>query len=222
MNKSKFIIVAVDGGAAAGKSSTSRALSQRFGLMHVDTGSFYRATTLKLMEVAVSHEDEAAVSDALSKITIGTSISGNTAYITVDGRIPNASIRSQAVNEKVSKYAALPKLRTFLLDYQRSQVEVARTNGFNGLIMEGRDIGSVIFPNADLRLYLFADPAKRAQRRAQEGISDSIKKRDQMDSSRKTAPLQCPEGANLLDSSDMSLDEVVEKVSSWIEEIISP
>lgn len=214
--------MAVDGGAAAGKSSTSRALSQRFGLMHVDTGSFYRATTLKLMEAGVSPEDETAVSDALSKIVLGTSISGNTASITIDGWIPDASIRSQAINENVSQFAALPKLRNFLLDYQRSQVEIAKTNGFSGLIMEGRDIGSVIFPYANLRLYLFADPAKRAQRRAKEGISDSIEKRDQMDSARKTAPLQCPEGATLLDSSDMTLEEVVKKVSSWIEEIISP
>ena len=190
--------------------------------MHVDTGSFYRATTLKLMEAGVSPEDETAVSDVLSKIVLGTSISGNTASITVDGWIPDASIRSQAVNENVSQFAALPKLRNFLLDYQRSQVEVAKTNGFSGLIMEGRDIASVIFPNADLRLYLYADPAKRAQRRAKEGISDSIEKRDQMDSSRKTAPLQCPEGATLLDSSDMTLEEVIEKVSGWIEETISP
>jgi len=222
LTQKNFIIVAVDGGAAAGKSSTSRALSQRFGLMHVDTGSFYRATTLKLMEAGVSPEDETAVSDALSKIALGTSISGNTASITVDGWIPDASIRSQAVNENVSQFAALPKLRNFLLDYQRSQVEVAKTNGFSGLIMEGRDIGSVIFPDADLRLYLYADPAKRAQRRAKEGISDSIEKRDQMDSSRKTAPLQCPEGATLLDSSDMTFEEVIEKVSGWIEETISP
>lgn len=221
MTKNNFIIIAVDGGAAAGKSSTSRALSQRFGLMHVDTGSFYRATTLKLMEAGVSPEDETALSDVLSKIVLGTSISGNTASITVDGWVPDTSIRSQAVNENVSQFAALPKLRTFLLDYQRSQVEVAKTNGFKGLIMEGRDIGSVIFPDADLRLYLYADPVKRAQRRAKEGISDSIEKRDQMDSSRKTAPLQCPEGATLLDSSDMTLEEVIEKVSGWIEGIIS-
>lgn len=190
--------------------------------MHVDTGSFYRATTLKLMEAGVTPEDETAVIDALSEIVLGTSISGNTASITVDGWVPDTSIRSQAVNENVSQFAAIPKLRTFLLDYQRSQVEVAKTNGFKGLIMEGRDIGSVIFPDADLRLYLYADPAKRAQRRAKEGISDSIEKRDQMDSSRKTAPLQCPEGATLLDSSDMTLEEVIEKVSGWIEEIISP
>jgi len=216
-----FIIVAVDGGAAAGKSSTSRALSERFHLMHVDTGSFYRATTLKLMEAGISPKDTTAVSKALSTIKLGTSISGNTASITVNDWIPDASIRSQSVNENVSHFAALPKLRAFLLDYQRSQVEVAKENGFSGLIMEGRDIGSVIFPNADLRLFLYADPEKRAQRRAKEGITDSIQKRDQMDSSRKAAPLQCPEGATLLDSSEMPLEEVVEKVSGWIEPLLS-
>ncbi len=219
MKKEKFIIVAVDGGAAAGKSSTSRALSERYRLMHVDTGSFYRATTLKLMEAGVSPDNEDAISTALSDLELGTSISGNTASITINGWIPDSTIRSQAVNENVSHFAAIPNLRAFLLDYQRSQVEVAKTNGFNGLIMEGRDIGSVIFPDADLRLYLFADPEKRAQRRAKEGITDSIQKRDQMDSTRKVAPLQCPEGATLLDSSEMTLEEVVEKVSSWIEEL---
>ncbi len=221
MKKNNFIIVAVDGGAAAGKSSTSRALSERFHLMHVDTGSFYRATTLKLMEAGVSSEDTTAVTQALSTIKLGTSISGNTASITVNDWMPDASIRSQSVNENVSHFAALPELRAFLLDYQRSQVEVAKKNGFSGLIMEGRDIGSVIFPNADLRLFLFADPEKRAQRRAKEGITDSIQKRDQMDSSRKAAPLQCPEGATLLDSSEMTLEEVVEKVSGWIESLLT-
>lgn len=189
--------------------------------MHVDTGSFYRATTLKLMEAGVSPEDETTVSKALSSIELGTAISGNAASITVNGWIPDASIRSQMVNENVSLFAALPKLRAFLLDYQRSQVDVAKENGFSGLIMEGRDIGSVIFPDADLRLFLYADPEKRAQRRAKEGITDSIQKRDQMDSSRKAAPLQCPEGATLLDSSDMNLEEVVEKVSGWIESLLS-
>lgn len=219
MTDQKFIIVAVDGGAAAGKSSTSRAISKRFGLMHVDTGSFYRATTLKLLELGVSPQDEAAIKSALTNLKLGTSISGNTASITVNGWIPDETIRSQRVNENVSHYAALPQLRSFLLDYQRSLAGVAKDNGFRGLIMEGRDIGSVIFPDADLRLFLYADPEKRALRRAKEGITDSIEKRDQMDSSRKTAPLQCPEGARLIDSSEMTLEEVVDKVSGWIEEI---
>ncbi len=221
MTQEKFIIVAVDGGGAPGKSSTSRALSKRFGLMHVDTGSFYRATTLKLMEAAVSPKDGVSVKAALSTLILGTKISGKSASITINDWVPDSSIRTKSVNENVSHFAAIPELRAFLLDYQRSQVEVAKENGFSGLIMEGRDIGSVIFPDADIRLFLFADPEKRAQRRAKEGIADSIQKRDQMDASRKAAPLQCPEGATLLDSSDMTLDEVVEKVSGWIEALIS-
>lgn len=221
VTQSKFIIIAIDGGAAAGKSSTSRGLSARYRLMHVDTGSFYRATTLKLMEAGIKPSNNSALTDELSALKLGTALSGNTASITINDWVPDKSIRSQAINDNVSHYAALPELRSFLLDYQRSLADVARDRGFDGLVMEGRDIGSVIFPNADLRLYLFADPAKRAQRRAKEGIADSIEKRDQMDSSRKAAPLQVPEGATLIDSSELTLDEVIDKVATIIDSIRS-
>ena len=217
MNAGKFLIIAVDGGAAAGKSSTSRGLSERFNLMHVDTGSFYRATTLKLLENGVKATSDEALIEGLNQLTLGTSIAARAASITINGWIPDQSIRSELVNDNVSQYAALPELRAFLLDYQRSLADVARNHSFNGLIMEGRDIGSVIFPDADLRLFLYADPEKRAQRRAKEGILDSIEKRDRLDSSRKTAPLQIPEGATLIDSSEMTLEEVIENVSGMIE-----
>lgn len=216
MPKKDFIIIAVDGGAAAGKSSTSRALSQRFDLMHVDTGSFYRATTVKLLETGVAPESGAAMDAALAKLELGTYIDENSAYIVVNDWVPDQSIRSKEVNANVSQYAAIPELRKFLLDYQRDLATIAREEGFAGLIMEGRDIGSVIFPDADLRLYLYADPAKRAARRAAEGLSDSIEKRDQMDSSRKASPLAVPEGATLVDSSEMTLEEVVEHVSELV------
>ncbi|MDQ8179809.1 (d)CMP kinase [Pelagicoccus sp. SDUM812005] len=216
MSKKDFIIIAVDGGAAAGKSSTSRALSQRFDLMHVDTGSFYRATTVKLLEAGVAPESGPAMDAALAALELGTYIDENSAYIVVNDWIPDESIRSEEVNANVSQYAAVPELRKFLFDYQRDQATIAREEGFAGLIMEGRDIGSVIFPDADLRLYLYADPAKRAARRAAEGLTDSIEKRDHMDSSRKTAPLSVPEGATLVDSSEMTLEEVVEHVSELV------
>ncbi len=219
MDPNNFHIVAIDGGAAAGKSSTSRAISQRFHFMHVDTGSFYRAVTRKLLDADVDPKDSDAVTAGLDALALGTTLSDSTASITLNGWTPDDSIRSQIVNDNVSQFAAIPSLRAFLLDYQRSQVEVAKENGFRGLVMEGRDIGSVIFPDADLRLFLFADPEKRAQRRAKEGIADSIEKRDKLDSSRKTAPLQCPEGATFLDTSDLSLEEVVERVSELITEI---
>lgn len=216
MPKKDFIIIAVDGGAAAGKSSTSRALSSRFDLMHVDTGSFYRATTVKLLEAGIAPESGEALDTALATLELGTYIDENSAHIVVNDWIPDESIRSEEVNANVSKYAALPEVRKFLFDYQRELATVAREEEFAGLIMEGRDIGSAIFPDADLRLYLYADPAKRAARRVAEGLTDSIEKRDQMDSSRKASPLTVPEGATLVDSSELTLEEVVEHVSELV------
>jgi len=125
------------------------------------------------------------------------------------------------VNAVVSKFAAIPAVRKFLFDYQRAQKNVAREHGFDGLIMDGRDIGSVIFPDADLRIFLTADPAERARRRAAEGIADSISERDKLDSSRKAAPLACPEGAVKIDSTHLTLEQVVEKISATLDEIIA-
>ena len=221
MTQNNFIIIAIDGGAAAGKSSTSRGLSKRFGLMHVDTGSFYRTTTLKLIEAGVAPERGSGLESGLNALKLGTEIHGNQATITINDWLPDDAIRSQIVNDQVSHFAALPELRSYLLDYQRSQADIARENGFNGLVMEGRDIGTVIFPDADLRLFLHADPEKRAERRAKEGIQDSIQKRDKIDSTRKTAPLQCPIGATFLDTSKLDLNEVIDKVSNLVKEALS-
>ncbi|EDY85260.1 Cytidylate kinase superfamily [Verrucomicrobiia bacterium DG1235] len=187
--------------------------------MHVDTGSFYRATTVKLLEAKVPAEAGPALNNWLSSLKLGTHIDGTSASIVVNDWIPDSSIRSEKVNANVSHYAAIPELRKFLLDYQRNQARIAREKGFAGLVMEGRDIGSVIFPDADLRLYLYADPAKRAARRAAEGLTDSIEKRDAMDENRKTAPLSVPEGATLVDSSELTLEEVVEHVSQLVSEV---
>lgn len=217
MPSEPFFIVAVDGGAASGKSSTSRALSERFNLLHVDTGSYYRAITHRLLSLGVDPTDEAAVAAALARIQLDTRIMGRTAAMVIDGQVPGTEIRSPEVNESVSAFAALPSVRAFLLDYQRSQAATAREAGFAGLIMEGRDIGSVIFPQADFRFFLQADPEARIARRAAQGQADSIRKRDQIDSQRKASPLICPEGARLIDSTHLTLEEVVDKLSGLIE-----
>ena len=107
-------------------------------------------------------------------------------------------------------------MRSFLLAYQRSQADLARAHGFRGLVMEGRDIGSVIFPQADFRFFLHADPAERAKRRAAEGRQDSVAERDRLDSSRKASPLVVPVGAIDIDSTFLTLDQVVEKMSGLI------
>ena len=217
MTAAPFLIVAIDGGAASGKSSTSRALSERFNLLHVDTGSFYRAVTADLLRRGVEPADLGAVRDSVTRLRLGTNVVGRSAQMTIDARpIDATEIRSPEVNANVSKFAAIPEVRSALLAYQRGQAEVARTGGFNGLVMEGRDIGSVIFPQADFRFFLHADPEERARRRALEGQTDSIAERDRMDSQRRTAPLACPPGATAIDSTHLNLDQVVDVVSAQI------
>jgi len=212
-----FLIIAIDGGAAAGKSTTARALSERFHFLHVDTGSYYRALTAELLRAGLAPSDPAAVEQSLSSLTLGTRVEGRRAIMEVGGRVvPESELRSPAVNASVSHFAALPAVRTALLLYQREQAAVALRHGFAGLVMEGRDIGTIIFPDADFRFFLHADPAERARRRAAEGQQDSIAERDRLDSSRKTAPLLCPAGAIDLDSTFLDLETVVRTVATPI------
>jgi cytidylate kinase len=213
----EFFIVAIDGGAASGKSTTSRALSARFHLLHVDTGSFYRAITHRLLSLELDPSDGAAVQAALSNISLDTKVTDRCAEMMIDGERSGREIRSPEINESVSSFAALPMVRAFLLQYQRSQTQTAKDAGFAGLIMEGRDIGSVIFPEAKFRFFLQADPETRARRRADQGQTDSIDKRDRIDSQRKSSPLVCPKGAKLIDSTHLTLDQVVDKISKIIE-----
>lgn len=213
MPASSFIIVAIDGGAASGKSSSSRALSEQFHLLHVDTGSFYRAITAELIRRGVAAADHPAVKAALAGLPLGTRVEGRSARMEIAGRVAGDEIRSREVNEQVSHFAAIPEVRTALLAYQRGQAGVARTHGFKGLVMEGRDIGSVIFPHADFRFFLQADPTERARRRANEGQQDSIAERDRLDSSRKTAPLAVPAGAISIDTTHLTLAEVVKTMA---------
>ncbi len=223
MTEAPFIIVAIDGGAASGKSSTSRALSERFNLLHVDTGSFYRTMTAELLRAGVSASDDAAIASASSAMPLDTVIEGRRAQMKINGRVvPDPEIRTPEVNANVSHFAAVPELRQALLDYQRNQAAVARTHGFPGLVMEGRDIGSVIFPDADFRFFLHADPTERARRRAAEGQTDSIAERDRLDTSRKTAPLACPAGATDIDSTFLNLEQVVDLLSGHLATRLSP
>jgi cytidylate kinase len=218
MATSPFIIVAIDGGAASGKSSTSRTLSEKFNLLHVDTGSFYRALTAQLLARGVSPTDLAAVTTALRTIKLGTRVSGRSAAMEIDGQVvPDADIRTLPVNNAVATFAAIPELRSSLLDYQRGHVATAREHGFAGLVMEGRDIGSKIFPDADLKFFLFADPIERAKRREQQGLQDQVAKRDTLDGQRLRESLK---GANVIDSTYLTLEEVVQQMSAAIEQAL--
>lgn len=205
-----FVRVSVDGGAASGKSSTSRAVAAEQGLMHVDTGSHYRAVTLALLRGGAGPSDAAGVRARLASLRLGTRLAGAAALVELDGRVPEAAeLRTPEVNAAVSPFAAIPEVRAFLLGYQRSMVEVARQGGFAGVIMEGRDIGSVVMPDAEVRVFLEADAAVRDARRAAEGVQDAVAQRDRADASRAAAPLVCPEGATRIDNTRLALTEVV-------------
>jgi 3-phosphoshikimate 1-carboxyvinyltransferase len=217
-----FTTVAIDGGAATGKSSTARGLARRLGFMHVDTGAHYRALTLLFLNHKVEPTDVDGITKLLGNSPLGTLVEKGTidAKITVDGRAPeDDALRSDDVNAAVSKFAAVPAVRSALKDYQRSQREIAKANGYRGLVMEGRDIGSVIFPDAELKIFLEADEATRAKRRAGQGQSDSVAERDKLDSTRKTAPMVCPEGAVRIDNSNLTLEQVIDRIAEAVAKI---
>ena len=215
---SPYPIITLDGGAASGKSSTARGVARRLHFLHVDTGSHYRALTFLLLRARVSPDNEPRVKKFLEALRLDSTIEGHTAILQADQEtLSTADLRSDAVNQGVSLFSALPCVRERLLRYQRWHEELAASAGFGGLVMEGRDIGSVVFPDAPFRFFLEADPAMRAQRRKSEGWVDSIQDRDHADSRRKTAPLVCPQGAVRIDTGRMTLEEVIDKICRSVE-----
>lgn len=215
---SEFNIIAIDGGAATGKSSTSRGVAERLQLMHVDTGAHYRTLTYALLQAGAQPDQPQAIQHALASLELGTQMDGRSAQLAINGQVPaDAELRSPQVNASVSQFAAIESVRQKLFDYQRSLADFARQRDYAGLVMEGRDIGSVIFPDADFRFFLHADEATRSARRAKEGQTDSIAARDQMDRSRKTAPLVCPQGAVQMDTAPYTLEEVIDQVVELIQ-----
>ena len=217
---SQFKIIAIDGGAATGKSSTAREVAKRMNLMHVDTGTHYRTLTCALLGAGADPKEPETIQRLLESFTLGTALKERSAHISINGKLfEDAEIRSPQVNATVSGFAAIQPVRDFLFDYQRGQAQFARkAENFEGIVMEGRDIGSVIFPDADFRFFLFADEVARKARRIQEGQVDSISERDKRDSERKNAPLVCPEGATRIDTGCLSLEEVVDYVCKVVQE----
>jgi 3-phosphoshikimate 1-carboxyvinyltransferase len=212
-----FVRVAVDGGAASGKSSTSREVAAQLGLLHVDTGSHYRSLTAALLAAGAAPDRPESVERGLRDLGLGSRVVGSSSRLTLAGRLPeDEALRTPAVNAAVSLFAALPAVRSALLQYQRSQVALARDQGFAGVIMEGRDIGSVVLPDAEVRVFLEADADARTRRRAAEGQADAVDARDRLDSTRKTAPLMCAAGAHRIDNTHLPLAAVVAEIVALV------
>ena len=211
-----FTVIAIDGGAGTGKSTTANLLSRQFNFLHVDTGSHYRAITAALLDSDISPVD-AAESVNLNKIKLNSEISGKKSFITINGfGFQQNILRSDKINSSVSSYASIPSIRSHLFNYQKSQVELARSNHYSGLVMEGRDIGTVILPNADLKLFLTADETIRSKRRELDGESDQITIRDHLDTTRKIAPLTQSNDSVLIDTTQLTKEEVLSHISQLI------
>ena len=210
--KRSFYLIAIDGGAGTGKSTTASILSERLNFLHVDTGSHYRSITRHLLNLGVGPE-EAEKYININKLTLSSEIDERKSKLSLDGKsFGKDQLRSKEVNDMVSKFACLPALRNTLFNYQREQVDLAQSHNFVGLVMEGRDIGTVIFPNADLKVFLQADPSVRENRRKRDGESDEIASRDRQDKQRQVAPLKESSGSLRIDTSSLAIEEVYETI----------
>ncbi len=196
--------IAIDGPAASGKSTLARLLAQRLGLIMVNSGAMYRAITWKTLREGISPSDTAAVISMLDRISIECGQKGVLSTIAIDGTDPGEELRGKDINSSVSTISAIPEVRHKLIALQRGYL------AHSSVVMEGRDIGSVVFPDTPYKIYVNADERVRTARRMDMGEVDSIAKRDAQDSKRATAPLIVAEGATILDNSDLGIEEGVD------------
>lgn len=203
---SRPLVVAIDGPAGSGKSTLGRALAEQLGLETLDTGASYRAIAARALMLGIDVSDGKAVAEMAEGAVI--EVDGR---VSVDGIDVTDEIRSEAVNNAVSIVAAHQSVRDILVSWQRAWAEE-----HGGGIIEGRDIGSVVFPDAQVKLYLTAHAAERARRRAEEG-QESIDRRDRLDATRAVSPLTAADGARVLDTTEIPVDELVALVLEMVE-----
>ena len=210
------LVVAMDGTAGSGKSSASKGVARRLGLRYLDTGAMYRAMTWKMLQDGVDVDDPAAVTVHAPSADIGIGTSPDLPTITLDGVDVSREIRSDAATAAVSAVSAVPRVRELLRDRQRAII------GRGGIVVEGRDIGTVVAPGAAVKVFLTADPSARAERRSAEmspeqardvaTVQADLLRRDQHDSTRTSSPLAAADDAVVLDTTELTLDQVIDHV----------
>lgn len=215
--------VAIDGPSGAGKSTIAKFLAKELNFLYVDTGAMYRSIGLYASRKGVDAGDAAAVTPLLSEIELNLAYVDGEQRIFLNGEDVSRAIRTEEGSKNASKVSAIPAVRTFLLEFQRSFAKQ------NCILMDGRDIGTVVLPDADVKVFLTASAEARAQRRYKEQIErgeavtfdevlESIRKRDEADSSRATAPLKAADDAIIVDTTYLNLEESIVKILGIIKE----
>ena len=211
------MIIAIDGPAASGKSTTAIGVAKRLGITYLDTGAMYRAVTFGLIENDIKFEDSSELDNYLKQIKLKLSETKSGVILNLDGRNISKEIRSSKVTENVSEVSALKNVRDSMVLIQRKMAKK------NDCILEGRDIGTVVFPNADFKFFLIADEKVRAKRRQNDlkkmgeqksidNVTTDIIKRDHKDSTRKHSPLIKSENAIIIDTSNLGINKVIDKI----------
>jgi len=220
MNNTK-INIAIDGPSGAGKSTIAKLLASEFGFIYVDTGAMYRSIGLFMLRKGLTQADKPAIIEALQDVVVDIAYVDGTQHIYLNSEDVSEKIRTEEVSKYASMVSAIPEVRAFLLELQRDLA--AR----NSVIMDGRDIGTVILPQAEVKIFLTADDTARAERRYKEliekgqevtfeGVLENIRQRDKNDSERALAPLKPAEDAVLVDTTKLDLQQSVEAMKSII------
>ncbi len=207
------LVITIDGPAASGKSSVARKVAERLGLIYVNTGNMYRAMTWAVLEAGIDPQDDAAVAAFCARTPLAAEVvEGHTTVVIAGHTLTDAELNSDPVNRAVSHVARVPEVRHALVRAQRE------LQPLGGLVMEGRDIGSVVFPESAFKFYIDACQQVRAERRRAQGHADQVSERDRIDSTRKTSPLVIPEGAHVIDNSHLTLEQAVDAVIAALRE----
>lgn len=219
----KKLVIAIDGPAASGKSTTAKLLALRLGLLPIDTGAMYRAVTLYVLEKGVNPRDEEKVCEIAKSINIEQRFENNEVKTLIDNKDRTRELKSPLVSKWVSLISSYPGVRRALVEKQRKMAERG------GVVLEGRDIGTVVLPNADVKIFMIAREDIRAQRRYRElielgyevkleDVMEDLKRRDELDSTREDSPLSIPDDAITIDTTKLTVEEQVDLIIKVLRE----